>query len=200
MASAETSKPGAPAEDETDQILHLARLVQSGTSTGGGSEPPLTPAQWTALRYFARANRFSRTPSAFSEFNATTRGTASQVVKSLIGMGLLQRHANETDGRSALIEITEAGRARLRDDPTAALGAAIAALEPGLRAALSEGIAALTSNLARQKGAPVFGNCRDCRHCDLEAQAAWCHCTQSRLDPVEMGALCIDFAPTARRA
>jgi hypothetical protein len=31
-----------------------------------------------ALRFFARANSFSRTPSAFAEFQATTRGTASQ--------------------------------------------------------------------------------------------------------------------------
>src|SRR5262249_9607925 len=43
----------------------------------------LSPAQWMALRYLARANTFSRTPSAFAEFQATTRGTASQAIKAL---------------------------------------------------------------------------------------------------------------------
>ena len=40
-------------------------------------------AQLMALRFFARANSFSRTPSAFAEFQATTRGTALQAIKAL---------------------------------------------------------------------------------------------------------------------
>ena len=46
-------------------IVHLGRIAQ-----GDGFVAGLTPAQWTALRYFASANRFSRTPSAFAEFHA----------------------------------------------------------------------------------------------------------------------------------
>src|SRR6516225_3490683 len=37
-----------------------------------GYDGELSPAQWMALRYFARANPFSRTPSAFAAFQATT--------------------------------------------------------------------------------------------------------------------------------
>ena len=52
---------------ETAELLLLAgRLVQAE-----GYDGELSPAQWMALRYFARANPFSRTPSAFAEFQAT---------------------------------------------------------------------------------------------------------------------------------
>src|SRR3974377_1180868 len=56
-----------------------------------GYEGELSPAQWMALRFFARANSFSRTPSAFAEFQATTRGTASQAIKALEAGGGLAR-------------------------------------------------------------------------------------------------------------
>ena len=41
--------------------LHLGHMA-----SGEGLVKGLTPAQWTVLRYFARANRFTRTPSAFA--------------------------------------------------------------------------------------------------------------------------------------
>ena len=46
-------------------FILLGRIAQ-----GDGFVAGLTPAQWTAERYFAAANRFSRTPSAFAEFHA----------------------------------------------------------------------------------------------------------------------------------
>jgi hypothetical protein len=48
----------------------VGRLVQAE-----GYDGELSPAQWMALRYFARANPFSRNPSAFAEFQATRLGT-----------------------------------------------------------------------------------------------------------------------------
>ena len=173
-----------------EQIVHLARLAHGGGDTG------LTPAQWTALRYFSRANRFSRTPSAFSEFHATTRGTASQTVKSLIALGLLERRANEADGRSALIEVTAEGHARLARDPLADLSACIAALPGPMRSTLTQSLGALTTAMARTRSAPVFGPCDGCNHCDTTRPGpAYCRCTQSLLDGSEMNALCADFSP-----
>ena len=52
-------------------IVFLGRLAYGGDRLTG-----LTPVQRAVLRYFARANRFSRTVSSFAEFHATTRGTA----------------------------------------------------------------------------------------------------------------------------
>ena len=178
-----------------EQIVHLARLVH-----GAASDQCLTPAQWTALRYFARANRFSRTPSAFSEFHATTRGTASQTVKSLIGMGYLERHANEADARSTLIEVTEAGHDKLTDDPLRALTQAIDRLPQRERTLFANLISGLAATMARVRTAPLFGNCGDCGHCDTTGSGpAYCRCTQSLLDHGDMSALCVDFSPAAPR-
>src|SRR5690554_3721867 len=116
------------ADHAAEIIVHLARLAQSG----GGSQR-LTPAQWTALRFFARANRLSRTPSAFSAFHATTRGTASQTVKSLVAAGLLERHRNEEDGRSIRFELTPAGLEALTEDPLQGLARALDRLAPEAR-------------------------------------------------------------------
>lgn len=177
-----------------DQLLHVARLVH-GTST----DPSLTPAQWTALRYFNSANRFSRTPSAFSQFHATTRGTASQTVKSLIGMGLLERHVNKADARSALIEVTAAGQQKLAHDPLADLSRCIAALPDDQRKVFAATLAKVSDALAQMRAAPTFGNCGDCGHCDTtNAGGTYCRCTHSILSEGEMTSLCVDFAAAPR--
>src|SRR5207245_5642370 len=64
------------ARETAELLLLVGRLVQAE-----GYDGELSPAQWMALRFFARANSFSRTPSAFAEFQATTRGTASQAIR-----------------------------------------------------------------------------------------------------------------------
>lgn len=185
----------ANASHSAELLVHLARLVH-GTST----DSTLTPAQWTALRYFASANRFSRTPSAFSEFHATTRGTASQVVKSLIGLGLLMRRVHDSDGRSALIDLTDAGRAKLADDPLGDLMQCIGALPPERRATFEQTLSELTEALAQRRAAPVFGTCGDCGHCESgRANGAYCRCTQSILAGDEMQTLCVDFVPAPPR-
>lgn len=184
------TKAPAGAGHLAEQIVHLARLAHGAGDTG------LTPAQWTALRYFARANRFSRTPSAFSDFHATTRGTASQTVKSLIALGFLTRCANEADGRSALIEVTQTGRAKLAHDPLSDLATCIAALPEVQRGALAAALGGLATAMARARCAPIFGPCDGCSHCDTtQSGPAYCRCTQSLLDAGEMASICADFAP-----
>lgn len=187
------NQPGACHSGEL--LLHLARLVYGGTA-----DASLTPAQWTALRYFANANRFSRTPSAFSEFHATTRGTASQTVKSLIALGLLEKRAHESDGRSFLIELTPEGRARLAQDPLDDLSHCLHALPPARRAAFRETLTELIAAMALRRSAPTFGKCGDCGHCDTSRpDTVFCRCTRSTLDGTEMNTLCVDFAPGSLR-
>ncbi len=50
-----------------DRVSRLARELQFVDG--------LNPAQWEALRFIARANRYSRSPGAFAEFIGTTKGT-----------------------------------------------------------------------------------------------------------------------------
>src|SRR5512144_1732742 len=70
------------AHETAELLLLVGRLVQAE-----GYDGELSPAQWMALRFLARANSFSRTPSAFAELQATTRGTASQAIKALEAAG-----------------------------------------------------------------------------------------------------------------
>jgi len=176
-------------DDLADLLVHLARLAQNAAQTD------LTAAQWTALRYFARANRFSRTPSAFSEFHATTRGTASQTVKSLVTLGLLAREAHEGDARSTLITVTAAGHDMLLQDPMADLRQVLARMPDTDQQRLAQVLHRAIAALADQRATPIFGTCADCSHCDKDGGAAYCHCTQTSLSLPDMGALCVDFRP-----
>ena len=182
-----------PSDLAAELLIHVARLAQSS------GDHRLTAAQWTALRFFARANRLSRTPSAFSAFHATTRGTASQTVKSLVALGLLDRHRNEDDGRSIRFELTPAGQEALADDPLHALAARIDALPEARRAGLLSALKALTGALAADQAAPRFGTCADCTHCDVPTAggAAFCRCAEATLLAGDMDALCIEFSPRA---
>jgi predicted transcriptional regulator len=60
-------------------IDRLERLTRAGEGLG------LNPAQWEALRFLARANRFSRSPAAVADYLASTRGTVSQTLIALEG-------------------------------------------------------------------------------------------------------------------
>jgi DNA-binding MarR family transcriptional regulator len=96
------------ARETAELLLMVGRLVQAE-----GYDGKLSPAQWMALRYFARANTFSRTPSAFAEFQATTRGTASQAIKALEAGGYLVRQRSKADGRSVNLRLTSKEKKRL---------------------------------------------------------------------------------------
>src|SRR5215218_911264 len=100
------------ARETAELLLLVGRLVQAE-----GYDGELSPAQWMALRFFARANSFSRTPSAFAEFQATTRGTASQAIKALEAGGYLVRQRSEADGRSAALRLTDKGKKKVAYNP-----------------------------------------------------------------------------------
>ena len=93
------------ARETAELLLMVGRLVQFEGYDGG-----LSPAQWMALRFFSSANSFSRTPSAFAEFQATTRGTASQAIKALEAGGYLVRQRSEADGRSVTLRLKDKGK------------------------------------------------------------------------------------------
>ena len=110
---------------ETAELLLLVgRLVQAD-----GYDGELSPAQWMALRFFARANSFSRTPSAFAEFQATTRGTASQAIKALEVGGYLVRQRSQADGRSVTLRLTDKGHKAVARDPFEVLVRAVGSLD-----------------------------------------------------------------------
>jgi DNA-binding MarR family transcriptional regulator len=125
-------------------VLRLGRIA-----SGEGLAEGLTPAQWTVLRYFARANRFSRTPSAFAAFHGTTKGTASQTIKNLEIQGYLTRIRSQADGRSARLDLTNKGRVILANDPFEAVVRAADDLPPGVHGHFAAALQRMLGSLAR---------------------------------------------------
>ena len=179
-------------------IFHLARGASRGDEDGA-----LTAAQWAALRFFARASRLSRTPSGFARFNATTRGTASQTVKSLERLGYLQRTRAPRDGRSVIFELTEAGCECLSRDPLLSLEAALGQLPDDDVRRLCDVLQSSMKGVADRQGASVLGTCRDCRNLTADEGSAddvpVCACTGDRLAPADFDRLCVRYAPDPSR-
>lgn len=175
-------------------MRHLVALSEPEGARNG-----LTPAQWSALRFFARANRFSRTVSAFAAYNVTSRGTASQTVKALEGHGYLCRETVSADKRSAYIDLTDAGRAKLAEDPAEVLATAIAALPEEARQGLDASLDRLVAQVAGAAGKERFGTCPDCAyletcpHEDGAGECYYCGLTGERVLPEELTALCAAF-------
>lgn len=187
------------AKSMTKAAEMIARLGRLSHGQGCG----LTPAQWTALRYFAYANQFSRTLSAFADYHATTRGTASQTVKSLVTQGLLTRTRSKSDRRSARFDLSERGRVVHAQDAFEDLVRATAELPQDLQAELHAALERVTSRLARERQKPPFGTCHGCLHleeylprednvtdyfCRVEGKPI----VESRLEEI-----CIEYQPRA---
>jgi len=179
----------------------IARLGRLSHGQGCG----LTPAQWTALRYFAQANQFSRTLSAFADYHATTRGTASQTVKSLVTQGLLTRTASKSDRRSARFDLSERGRVVYAQDPFEDLVRATAELPQDLQAELHAALERVTSRMAHERQKPSFGNCHDCLHLEEYAPREdngtdyFCRVEDKPIVESRLQEICIHHEPGAGR-
>lgn len=164
-------KPPANALEAAYLIERLDRLARKG---GGGAE--LNPAQWEALRYIARANRFSRNPAALADYLGSTRGTISQTLIALEQKGLIQRVPSTRDRRSIDLALTPAGEAALRDDPVQQLAEDIASATGGATDQLLSSLrATLGRAVARNDGKP-FGACHTCRHFRRGGKGKGHHC------------------------
>ncbi len=123
MSNSHSSPASAQAIAEV--MMHIGHIADSLGYTRG-----LKPSQWTALRYFARANPSQRTVSAFAEFHATTRGAASQMVEVLVTKSLLIRAPVPEDRRVVRLHPTDQALELLEHDPLKEFAGVIAGL-PG---------------------------------------------------------------------
>lgn len=185
------SLPSGSALRVAHLIERLGRLLRAGDHATG-----LNPAQAEALRYLARANRFSRTPAALADYLGSTRGTVSQTLLSLEAKGLIERQANARDGRSVLFALTKLGLKFLDEDPVRALAKTIDAtgadarladdLEAGLRAAIAE------------RGGRAFGACHTCRHFRHGQRAGplphHCALLDEKLSAADAVAICLEHS------
>jgi DNA-binding MarR family transcriptional regulator len=188
-----------PARKTAELLLQVGRLVQAE-----GYDGELSPAQWMALRYFARANPFSRNPSAFAEFQATTRGTASQAIKALEASGCLARQPSKVDKRSVSLRLTSKGKKTLSRDPFEVLVRAVDSLDAKEKTAMHDALHQVLTTVAASGAHRCFGVCQDCTYLGGEI---WCNLTTANasapecallgipIEPEDAGLLCVHFQP-----
>jgi len=181
----------------------VGRLVQAE-----GYEGELSPAQWMALRFFARANSFSRTPSAFAEFQATTRGTASQAIKALEAGGYLVRQRSQADGRSVTLRLTDKGHEAVARDPFEVLVRAVDSLNAQEQTAMRDALHHVLTTIAASGAHQHFGVCQDCAYLGGETYCDSTRASQSALgcllfgvpmEPHDASLLCVHFQPKSER-
>ena len=189
------------ARETAELLLLVGRLVQAD-----GYDGELSPAQWMALRFFARANSFSRTPSAFAEFQATTRGTASQAIKALEAGGYLVRQRSPADGRSVTLRLTDKGHEVVARDPFEVLVRAVGSLNVQEQTAMRDALHHVLTTLAASGAHRHFGVCQDCAYLGGEMHRVSTSATLSSLkcllfgvpiEPEDAGLLCVHFQPTS---
>jgi DNA-binding MarR family transcriptional regulator len=191
---------------ETAELLLLVgRFVQAECY-----HSELSPAQWMALRFFARANQFSRNPSALAEFQATTRGTASQVIKALEAGGYLGRRRSEADGRSVTLRLTDKGKEAIARDPFEVLVRAVDLLDPEAQTVVGYALHKVLTTVAASGGHQPIGVCRDCAYLGGETCCCTTRPTRSALEcllfgvplePEDVGLVCVHFqSKSGRRA
>ena len=139
-------------------LERLARVMRAREHEDG-----LNPAQREALRYLARANRFSNTPGALTRYLGATKGTISQTVMALERKGLIAKAAR--DARKAVrLTLTETGRETLANDPWFGLEAAVGELSGKTRRRMQRGIEELLTREVKRGGLASFGICSSCRY------------------------------------
>jgi len=189
------------ARETAELLLLVGRLVQAE-----GYDGELSPAQWMALRFFARANSFSRTPSAFAEFQATTRGTASQAIKALEAGGYLVRQRSEADGRSVTLRLTDKSNEALARDPFEVLVRAVDSLDAKEQTAMNHTLHQVLTTVAASGAHRRFGVCQDCAHLSGEMccnpaianpSAPQCQLLGVSIQPEDAGLLCVYFQATS---
>ena len=181
------------AQQLAELVLQLSRAAYAECTVGGP-----TQAQWQALRFFARANRFSRNVTGFAEFHATTRGTASQTVKSLVERGYLERIRSEKDGRSTRFDLTASARKLLEDDPLEGVVRSVRKLSAEHTVQTVSCLKEVMATLARDKARPLTGICALCGHLGSRDNGTFqCGLMRESLSANELQELCVRYQPVA---
>ena len=175
-------------------INRLARIAHSMQFSQG-----LNPAQWEALRYLARANKYSTTPGVLADYLGTTKGTISQTLIALEAKGLVHRIRCKADRRKVRLGLTEAGRALLKSDPLREVRLACAGMPDGDCARVVAAMSSVLDDLCGRREGPRFGVCGTCCHLISEDDTGRCDGSQrcgltgEPLESEELLQICVNF-------
>ncbi|MET4346526.1 MarR family transcriptional repressor of emrRAB [Bradyrhizobium sp. RT9a] len=171
-------------------------LLQAGNSWYfEGTRHGMRDQEWVALRFLARANRFSRPPSSLAKFVGTTRATVSEMVKRLEAKGYLERKSSGEDKRSVILCITLRGEKILAHDPIAPLVSAIAMVElgaPNFRDTLRKVLDRLGTAQHRHHA----DSCRQCiflSETSMATAESTCRFFRAAITKEEIDLLCFNF-------
>jgi DNA-binding MarR family transcriptional regulator len=177
-----------------DMVVLLERLSRLVRAHEHASE--LNPAQWEALRYLSRCNRFSNSPAALTRYLSATKGTISQTLISLERKGLISKGPRPGQARSVVLGLTSHGEAKLRDDPWQQVSAMVQESGPKTRKKLAAGSQKLVNHIIKSRGLPSFGSCETCRYFreggapdDVKGKH-WCLLFEEPVTKTEAGKIC----------
>ena len=177
-------------------IERLARLIRAREH-----DQDLNPAQREALRFLARANRFSNSPGALSRYLGATKGTVSQTLMALARKGYITKAAREGSVKSVSLTLTEKGREALSRDPWASLAQAAEDLGGKTRRRMRRGLEDLLERELARAGLARFGVCSTCR-CfrergrDGDARGPHlCMAFEEALTREDASLICVDHTP-----
>ena len=180
----------------------VAGLVErlSHCTYAEGYRDGLKPAQWSALRYFAYANRFSRTTSALARYQGITLGAASQTISALVEKRLLKRKRDGGDKRQYNLSLTGKAEKLTLDDPFRSLVNAAGELGEGETVAILRSLEKMLKHLLREKEGAYFGYCKDCRFLECKrakdsSDSYRCANLQQQLKSEDLKKICINFDP-----
>ncbi|WP_368904439.1 MarR family winged helix-turn-helix transcriptional regulator [Taklimakanibacter lacteus] len=189
-------------EADSRAIVHalerLSRLMR-GAEFGEG----INPAQWEALRFLARANRFSNSPGALTRYLGATKGTISQTVKALERKKFIEKTERPGEKRSIVLTLTQAGRDVMARDPWNALAASCDALGGKTRRRMDKGLAELLAQEIARRNDPSFSACLTCRFWRAEGRSEdasgphLCMLFDAPLSAHETTQICIAHEPRA---
>ncbi len=140
------------------QLERLSRLSRASNHSAG-----LNPAQWDALRYLGRCNRFSNSPMALTQYLGATKGTISQTVAALVKKAVVLKTARAGNHRSVVLVLTDLGRQFLANDPLRPLEKSIENLSAKTKKRFARGVIELLDGERQRHSQPRFGTCSTCR-------------------------------------
>ncbi len=168
-------------------VLERLSTVLRASLRESASAHGLKLVQLEALIYLGRANRYSNTPVALTEYLGTTKGTVSQTLIALERRGLIEKVADERDGRVVRCVLTPAADRILADAYPAPV---LQALDDEQAAETGAALAGLLTELQAARGNRSFGICHTCAHFGPRSRGGVCRLTGERLTTLDTRRLC----------
>lgn len=105
------------------------------------------PGQWAILRFLSMAGRQARTVGGVSRYLGVSHAPASRAVAALVKRKLVKSGRDPEDRRLTVLELTEAGRSMLKNDPIHRIIALIKDLPTARQKSLAEALEAVLEQL-----------------------------------------------------